>query len=121
MRFFWLVSGCLAICLAAVGVVLPLLPTVPFLLLSAYCFARSSGRLHDWLLEHRTFGPPIAAWRESGAIGRRAKWLATGSIGAAFGVSVALGLAYWVLAVQAAALSAVMLFIWTRPDGGNEG
>ena len=121
MRFFWLFSGCLAVGFAAVGVVLPLLPTVPFLLLAAFCFARSSGRFHDWLLAHPTFGPPIADWRASGAIRRRAKWLATASIGAAFGISLALGLAAWVLALQAAVLSVVLLFIWTRPEEGGAG
>lgn len=117
MRIIWLVSGFLCVGLAVIGVALPLLPTVPFLLLAAFCFARSSARFHDWLLTHPTFGPPIANWRASGGIGRRAKWLATLSVAAAFGVSLALGLAVWVLATQAAVLVCVLVFIWTRPDG----
>lgn len=94
---------------------LPLLPTVPFLLLAAFCFARSSERLHLWLLAHPRLGEPIRDWQERGAVGRRAKWLATASIAVTFGVSVALGLAVWVLAVQALVLLGVALFIWTRP------
>ncbi|MEM7522917.1 MAG: YbaN family protein [Pseudomonadota bacterium] len=117
MRPVWLVIGCLCVGLAFIGVVLPLLPTVPFLLLAAFCFARSSDRFHDWLLAHRTFGPLIADWRASGAIRRRAKWLATLSVAAAFGISLALGLKFWVLGVQAAVLICVMIFIWTRPEG----
>lgn len=113
----YLIFGFLCVGLAFIGVVLPLMPTVPFLLLAAFCFARSSTRFHDWLLGHRLFGPMIADWRRAGAIRRKAKWAATLSVGCAFGVSVALGLAPWVLAAQAAALSCVMIFIWTRPEG----
>jgi uncharacterized membrane protein YbaN (DUF454 family) len=62
--------------LAALGVVLPLLPTTPFLLLAAGCFARSSARFYRALLGNRIFGPLIRDWREHGAIPRRAKILA---------------------------------------------
>lgn len=117
MRIVWLSLGFLFTGLAFVGVALPLLPTVPFLLLAAFCFARSSERFHDWLVHHPTLGPPIRDWRASGAIRRRAKWLATASIAAAFGLSVAMGLAAWVLIAQAVTLSCVMLFIWSRPEG----
>lgn len=116
-RGLWLAGGVAALMLGAVGVVLPLLPTVPFLLLAAFCLARSSGRLHRWLLDHRTFGPPIRDWQSTGAIRRKAKWLATVSIAGAFAVSVWLGLGPAVLGVQGAVLFAVALFIWTRPEG----
>ena len=119
MRAIWLVLGFVFTAIAFVGVVLPLLPTVPFLLLAAFCFARSSERFHGWLTNHPTLGPPIRDWRAHGAIRRRAKWLATVSVAAAFGISLALGLKLWVLAVQAAALVGVMVFIWTRPEGGS--
>ncbi|MEZ5911132.1 MAG: YbaN family protein [Paracoccaceae bacterium] len=115
MRWLWGLLGLIALALGAAGVFLPLLPTVPFLLLAAFFFARSSERLHDWLLRHPVFGPPIEHWRRSGAIGRRAKRLATVSVLAAFGISVALGLPVWVLVVQALVLTAVAVFIWTRP------
>lgn len=121
MRILWFGLGAASLALGAVGAVLPLLPTVPFLLLAAFCFARSSKRVHDWLIGHPVFGPPIRDWRESGAIGRRAKWLATASVGAAFGASVAMGVAAQWLAVQAATLGCVMLFVWTRPEGRAAG
>ena len=117
MRYVWLTLGFFFTGLAVIGVALPLLPTVPFLLLAAFCFARSSQRFHDWLVHHPTLGPPIRDWRANGAIRRRAKWLATASVIAAFGISLALGLAAWVLAVQALALCGVMAFIWSRPEG----
>lgn len=116
MRALWLVGGLTSVALGAVGAVLPLLPTVPFLLLAAFCFARSSERLHAWLLDHPRFGPPIADWTERGAIGRGAKWAATGSILAALALSVLLGAGTRILLIQAAVLVAVSLFIWTRPS-----
>lgn len=115
IRTLWLVAGLVSLALGAAGVFLPLVPTVPFMLLAAFCFARSSERLHAWLLSHPTFGPPIADWRDRGAISQRAKRLATVAIVATFLVSVALGLNPWVLAIQGAVLAAVALFLWTRP------
>ncbi|MEY4696530.1 MAG: hypothetical protein RIT14_958 [Pseudomonadota bacterium] len=116
-RGLWLLGGLAALALAAVGVVLPLLPTVPFLLLAAFCFARSSERLHSWLLNHPVFGPPIMDWEERGAISRRAKWLASASILAALGSAVLFGFAPWVIGLQILVLSAVLIFIWSRPEG----
>lgn len=115
MRGLWLTLGVVSLVLGTVGIFVPLLPTVPFLLLAAVGFARSSERLHHWLLSHPRFGPPISDWRERGAIGHRAKRLATVSIIAAFAISMALGLKPWLLAVQATTLALVALFIWTRP------
>ena len=60
MRVIWLIAGSISLGLGLLGVFLPLLPTVPFVLLAAFCFARSSERLHDWMLEHPKFGPAIA-------------------------------------------------------------
>jgi uncharacterized membrane protein YbaN (DUF454 family) len=56
-----------------VGIALPLVPYLPFLLMAAFCFALSSKRLHRSLLDHETLGPPIQNWEERGAIGRKAK------------------------------------------------
>lgn len=117
MRWIWAAFGLIALGLGAIGIFLPLLPTVPFLLLAAFCFARSSDRLHNWLIRHKTFGPPIENWRDSGAISRRGKIAASVSILAAFLISVAIGLRPGLLAMQAAVLVAVSLFIWTRPEG----
>jgi len=117
MRYLWAAIGLLCVSLAIVGVVLPLLPTVPFLLLAAFFFARSSERLHDWLISHQTFGPMILDWQRSGAIRPAAKKAATVSVAAVFGLSVAFALPSHVLIIQAVTLSGVMLFIWTRPSG----
>ncbi|MGV6810823.1 MAG: YbaN family protein [Brevirhabdus sp.] len=116
MRVLWLSLGLISVGLGAVGVVLPLLPTVPFMLLAAFCFARSSDRLHDWLVNHPNFGPSIEDWRRNGAIRRRVKWYATASIAVAFLVPLSLGVRASILAIQAVTLLAVLTFIWTRPE-----
>jgi uncharacterized membrane protein YbaN (DUF454 family) len=115
MRVVWLIFGLIVLGLGCLGVVLPLLPTVPFILLAAFCFAKSSNRLHNWLLTHRLFGKMIQDWRQSGAISTSAKKMATLSIALVFAISVITGVKPLILTIQAAVLSCVLLFIWTRP------
>lgn len=117
MRILWLIGGLISAALGLIGAALPLLPTVPFLLLAAFCFARSSERLHRWLIEHPTFGPMLDDWYQRGAIRRRTKWVATASLVAAFLLAFAMGVKPIILVVQVLTLSAVALFIWTRPEG----
>ena len=117
MRPLWILLGLMFTGIGVVGLVAPLLPGVVFLLLAAFCFARGSDRLHDWLLAHPRLGPPILAWREHGAIPRRAKLLAVAAMALSFGLTAALGVALWALAAQAAALTGAAAFVLTRPDG----
>ncbi|WP_148715197.1 YbaN family protein [Chitinolyticbacter meiyuanensis] len=72
-RSLWLGGGLVSLLLGAAGVALPLLPTTPFVLLAAACFARSSPRLERRLLDHPRFGPAIRLWREHRALPRRGK------------------------------------------------
>lgn len=117
MRSFWLLTGFLFLGLGLLGVVLPVLPTTPFLLLAAGCFAKSSPRLHGWLLSHPTFGPPIRNWQENGAISRQAKRLAVGSMVAVLVGSLAAGAPWQLLFVQVALMAVGAGFVLTRPDG----
>lgn len=117
MRGLWLALGGLFLGLGLLGVVLPVLPTTPFLLLAAGCFARSSPRLHGWLLGHPVFGPPIRNWEENGAISRKAKRLAVGSMAAVLVLSVVFGLAWKVLLAQGLLIAVGSAFVLTRPDG----
>ena len=115
-RPFWFVLGAVCLATGAAGAVLPLLPATPFLLLAAYAFARSSPRLHGWLLAHPQLGPLIDDWNRHGAIARRAKITALAVMAATLALSVALAVPAWVLIVQAVALAGSGLFIVTRPD-----
>lgn len=116
MRILWAVLGLMSVGLGLIGVFLPLLPTVPFMLLAAFCFARSSERLHQWLITHKTFGPPIIDWQERGAISPKAKRYATISVVMVFGISLIIGLKWQVLAIQALTLTCVLIFLWSRPS-----
>lgn len=76
----WLLTLCglLALLLAGLGVLLPGLPTTPFVLLAAACFAKASPRLHHWLLSQRHLGPMVRDWEAHRSLPLRIKWLATG-------------------------------------------
>ncbi len=73
-----LILGCggVALVLAAIGVVLPGLPTTPFVLVAGACFVRASPRAHAWLLASRVFGPALREWEAHHTIPRRAKLIA---------------------------------------------
>lgn len=75
-RVLYLAAGWLFVALAAAGVVVPLLPTTPFLLLAGSCFLRSSPRSRRWLAQSRWFGPPLRDWDEHRAVRRPVKVLA---------------------------------------------
>lgn len=115
-RIIWLALGWCAVGLGIAGAALPILPTTPFMLLAAYCFARSSPRLHRWIVEHPTFGPPVRNWQAHGAIARRTKALACGSMVAVLGISLALQLKPLVILIQAICLAGAATFILTRPE-----
>lgn len=78
MRSLFALAGLFFVALGVVGAFLPVLPTTPFLILAAACFARSSPRLEAWLLSHPVFGPMLSDWRQRGAIPRHAKLAALG-------------------------------------------
>lgn len=114
-RAAWLTAGGVSVIIGIIGIFVPLLPSVPFAILAAFCFARSNPKWEQWLLDHRFYGPHIRAWRERGAITRKAKIAAT----IAFAGSIGFGLwamkMPWVLAppiVAAISLS----WLWTRPE-----
>ncbi len=115
-RFLWLLLGLASTGCGIVGAVLPLLPTTPFLLVAAYAFARSSPRLHAWLLGHSQFGPLIRNWQAHGAIARSIKTTAIIVMLGALGLSWLMGFAPWIVGIQAGVLCFVALFILTRPD-----
>lgn len=115
MRAIWFVVGAVALSLGMLGVFLPLLPTTPFILLAAYAFARSSERWHNWLIQHRVFGPMIENWRQHGAISRRAKITAVISIVLIFGLSVVMKVSSTVLIIQGLVLTCVTVFVLSRP------
>lgn len=79
-RCGWTLLGLLFVGLGAFGVILPGLPTTPFLVLAASCFVRSSPRLYSWVLANRVFGKPIRDFREGRGVPRRIKYTAIGTM-----------------------------------------
>ncbi|WP_429079559.1 YbaN family protein [Aeromonas bivalvium] len=95
-RWCLMALGWLAFATGIVGIVLPLLPTTPFMLLAAALFARSSPRFHRWLLAHPWFGPPIHDWQLYRGIRRHARRRAILFILVSFAFSLALVPVDWV-------------------------
>lgn len=116
-RLLLLVCGWFALLLGAIGLLLPVLPTTPFVLLAAACFARSSERFHAMLLRNRLFGPLVAEWEQHRSIPRRTKRWAIALMSVTFGSSIVffvqpVGLK-WVLAVVGVG---VAVWIWRIPS-----
>jgi len=114
-RLTWLVIGLLALVLGVLGIFLPLLPTTPLVLLAAFAFARSSERLHQWLLEHDIFGSLIADWRRHGAISRTAKVSSVVAMIVVLAISLAIAAPTIVIIVQVVVLGVAAFFILSRP------
>ncbi|MDJ0909327.1 MAG: YbaN family protein [Woeseiaceae bacterium] len=114
-RLLWLLVGFLALALGAIGAFVPLLPTVPFILLAAFAFAESSERMHTWLLEHNLFGGMIKDWRRYGAISLRAKVASVVTMALVLIISALHGVAAWILITQAVILSGSAIYVLSRP------
>lgn len=116
-RTLLLIAGSLALGLGVIGLVLPLLPTTPFVLLAAACFARANPAWEQWLLDHPRFGPNLRRWRERGAIARPAKRLALGLLllSALSGAWMLRERGAWMALPPLVCLS-VGLWIATRPE-----
>lgn len=117
LRVFYLIAGLVLVALGIIGAFLPLMPTTIFLILAAWCFARSSPRLETWLLNHRQFGPTLRAWRESGAIARPAKIMACSGMAVGFilfWIGAQPGVWLWLLVLSI--MLACAWFVVSRPE-----
>lgn len=80
VRWLLWAAGSVSLLLGLIGVVLPGLPTTPFVLLAAACYAKASPRLHAWLLNHRLTGPMLRDWEAHRSLTRRTKTVAVASM-----------------------------------------
>jgi len=114
-RHLWTAGGALFVGLGTVGAFLPLLPTVPFLLLAVFCFARGNPAWEQRLLDHPRYGPPLRQWRERRAISRRAKKAALSAMAISVGITAFTAGWPWVL-IPAAVMAISGTWIWTRAE-----
>lgn len=79
-KLFFVTIGCISLVLGAVGIVLPILPTVPFFLLTAFCFAKSSERLHSWFLGTTMYKKYIGSYMKRKGMTLKAKLMLIGTV-----------------------------------------
>lgn len=115
IRAVFLGLGILALLLAVAGIFLPMLPTTPFVLLAAACFARGSEFLHDKMLAHRIAGPIIREWHEHRSMPPGVKPWAFLLMGLSFGASILLMETPWHRAMLAAIGIVLAFFLWRVP------
>lgn len=115
-RWAWWLLAYVALGLGLVGIVVPGLPTVPFVLLSAYAAARGSTRLHARLLADPSFGPMIRDWQSQGAVSRRGKWAATVAMSLAAVVMFVTAPKAWMAATGTTIMILVAAWLWRRPE-----
>jgi uncharacterized membrane protein YbaN (DUF454 family) len=115
-RWAWWLLAYFSLGLGIVGIVVPGLPTVPFVLLSAFAAARGSQRLHAWLLAHRRFGPMIRDWQTQGAVSRRSKILAVLTMALCAVVMFLTAPKDWMAATGTSIMAVVAVWLWRRPE-----
>ncbi|SFO19651.1 hypothetical protein SAMN05216386_2897 [Nitrosospira briensis] len=115
VRYLYLAAGFAALILAVAGIVLPVLPTTPFLLLAAACFARSSKRFHDKLLANRIAGPIIREWTEHRSIPRKVKRWVYLLTALSFGSSILMMPSFWHQLALGVLGITLVAFIWRIP------
>lgn len=116
LRWLLLTVAVISLALGVVGIFLPVMPTVPFLLVAAWAAARSSPRLLAWLENHPHFGQSLRDWRRGGVVRRRAKWTATVVMSASAVSLLWFVKIRWAALLAIACMAAVLVWLWMRPE-----
>ena len=118
MRGVYFACGLLCLTLGFAGIFLPLLPTTPLVLLAAFCFSKSSERMHRWLIEHPRLGPTIRDWQENRVIRPKTKGLAAAMIVVVIGSTMVFGgFSVLLKTILASVGAGVILLICSYPSG----
>jgi uncharacterized membrane protein YbaN (DUF454 family) len=115
-RILWLILGWFCVAIGIAGLILPLLPGVPVLLIALWAFSKSSKRFHDWLYTHKVYGPPLRAWHQHRVITPRAKMAAAGGMTVAVAILVATGASTILIVVVACVMASCAAYVLTRPS-----
>jgi uncharacterized membrane protein YbaN (DUF454 family) len=117
VRALYVAAGFVFFAIGLLGVVLPVLPATPFMLLAAACFARGSERFYKWLLANRTFGPLIREWREHRSIPYRTKMFAIVLMSATLAASIVFFVKTLYLQLALTALGVLLAgWLWMIPS-----
>ncbi len=114
--YLWRLLALTALAFGALGVMLPGLPTTPFLILAAWAGGRGWPAVETWLLNHPKHGPVIQRWRERRVVPRQAKYFASAMMVFSAVVLVYTPVPLWLRAGVIAFMSIVALWLWSRPD-----
>ncbi|WP_299655787.1 YbaN family protein [uncultured Jannaschia sp.] len=120
-RAVWVACGAVSLGLGMIGVLLPLIPTTPFLIVAAWAFGKGSPALRRRLMDHPRVGGALRDWEAHGAIATRYKVFACISMAVVLGLGLLVKLPPSILGLQALVLVGAMLFILTRPSPGGQG
>ncbi|MDH4134223.1 MAG: YbaN family protein [Gammaproteobacteria bacterium] len=117
VRLLFLALGTAFVALGIAGAFLPVLPTTPFMLLAAACYARASSRFYNWLLNHRWFGPTIIEWRRYRSIPYRVKWTAIVLMAVTLSISIVFFVPWLELQLALAAFGVMLaLYLYHIPS-----
>ncbi|KUL96345.1 hypothetical protein DK26_05755 [Bosea sp. WAO] len=119
-RHLYFAAGWLLTAIGVIGLVLPLMPGTIFLIAAAWCFSRSSPRFEAWLIGHPKLGPQVVAWRRTGSIARRTKYIACGSMVLSFALVAASDAPPVALWVTGACLIAAGTYVASRPEPAGD-
>jgi len=116
-KYLFLMAGFISMIFGFIGMFLPILPTTPFMILAAFCFSKSSEKLHKWLLSRPHIGKLITDWEKDGVIRMKAKIYSTIVIIPLFSYTlIFVNVNNWVKAVLVLIAISVLSFIWSRPS-----
>lgn len=110
-RILLIIAGFISLLLGIIGALLPVMPTTPFIILAAACFARSSERFHQMLLRNRIFGPLLVEWETHRSIPYRTKLIALAMLAVTLGSSILLFVRPLQLQLAVAAVG-VVIGVW---------
>lgn len=116
-RYVLLAVGWFSVVLAMFAFIIPLIPSLPFLLLASVCFGKASPRFHNWLMNHRYLGPPLRDWNDHRIVRSETKLFATVCIVTSLIMtSVFLQMRLWIWLTLNVVFAGALVFIWSRPE-----
>jgi len=119
-RYFWMCLGFISLGMAYLGVILPGLPYSPFVVFAAYCFAKSSPRLHNWIMTHRIFGPFLNNWNTKRVYPLKLKFFMLASMSTSLVLMYTGGVPTRGIIYTAIFMACVAIWAWRYPSTPEE-